>query len=161
MIDLWVERVRGGRAVAHEWANERIAAMQADRSDAPSSLSHHRDWLAIGVSSAGRLGVDVLTVPPNADFVDDTALVLSATEIEWVRAHSIELRGVAFAECWTRKEAYAKWRGSGLTSDLRYLTLTPVSDDTTVVFWTALLADGFVTVASNGPESPELRLHHR
>ncbi|HXY94653.1 MAG TPA: 4'-phosphopantetheinyl transferase superfamily protein [Acidimicrobiia bacterium] len=135
--------------------------MPDGRSDAPSSLSHHRDWLAIGVSSAERLGVDVLAVPSNADFVNDTALVLSATEIEWIRAHSADLRGVAFAECWTRKEAYAKWRGTGLTADLRCLTLTPVSDDATVVFWTARVADAFVTVASDGPEPPDVRIHHR
>jgi 4'-phosphopantetheinyl transferase len=133
--------------------------MEADCRNGSRSLSHHRDWLAVGVSSAEGLGVDVLVVPSDAEFVDDTALVLSTTEIEWVRAHSVELRGVAFAECWTRKEAYAKWRGTGLTADLRHLTLTPVSDDATVAFWTVRLGDAFVAVASDGPEPPDVRIH--
>jgi phosphopantetheinyl transferase len=159
MIDLWVEEVPDGQAVAHEWANERIATLPDGDRGAPTSLSHHRDWLAVGVSTSGPLGVDVLTVPPDADFVDDTALVLSTAEIEWVRAHEPERHGVAFAECWTRKEAYAKWRGTGLTADLRDLTLTPVSDDPAVGFFAAQVGEAFVAVATSGPNPPDVRLH--
>ena len=125
MIDLWVEQVAGGQAVAHEWANERVASLGVGRDASPVSLSHHRDWLVVGVSTGEALGVDVLTVPPDADFVGDTALVLSAAEIASVRSSPPTRRGVVFAECWTRKEAYAKLRGTGLTSDLRDMTLTP------------------------------------
>jgi phosphopantetheinyl transferase len=160
MIDLWVEQVVGARSMAHEWANERIASLlDRDRSGSASSLSHHRDWLAVGVSPGEALGVDVLTVPPDADFVADTALVLSASEIDWVREHQPDQRGVAFAECWTRKEAYAKWRGTGLTADLRDLTLTPACDDTSVVFWTARIQDALVAVATHGPDPPQVRMH--
>jgi len=160
MIDLWVEQVVGGRSEAHEWANECIATLPGcDRAGLASSLSHHRDWLAVAVSSDEPLGVDVLTVPPDADFVADTALVLSAAEIDWVRAHPPDERGAAFAECWTRKEAYAKWRGTGLTSDLRELTLTPTSDDASVVFWTARIQDALVAIVTRGPDPPRVRMH--
>jgi len=162
MIDLWVEEVAHGQAVAHEWANERIATLRdRERGSAPTSLSHHRDWVALGVSTGERLGVDVLTVPPDADFVDDTALVLSTAEIEWVGGREAEAQGVAFAECWTRKEAYAKWRGTGLTADLRELTLTPDPDDASVAFFTTKIADAFVAVATSGPNPPDVRIHSR
>jgi phosphopantetheinyl transferase len=160
MIDLWVEHVPAAQASAHEWANARSATLQAaDRERSWSSLSHHRDWLAVGVSTGEPLGVDVLTVPPDADFIGDTALVLSSAEIDWVRAHPPDLRGAAFAECWTRKEAYAKWRGTGLTSDLRDLTLTPESDDPDVAFWTARIADVSVAIVTGGPAEAEVRVH--
>jgi len=160
MIDLWIDHIAGAQATAHEWANQRIARLAAaTHEDLPSSLSHHRDWLAVAVSTGERLGVDVLTVPPDADFVDDTALVLSADEIGWVRAHPPDQCGVAFAECWTRKEAYAKWRGTGLTSDLRELTLTPTSDDASVVFWTARIQDALVAIVTRGPDPPRVHMH--
>jgi 4'-phosphopantetheinyl transferase len=162
MIDLWVEPLADAQGSAHEWADARIATVPAaGHAGRSSSLSHHREWLAVGVSTAGPLGVDVLTVPPDADFVDDTALVLSADEIDWVRAQPDDRRGVAFAECWTRKEAYAKWRGTGLTADLRDLTLTPESEDESVAFWVARIAETVVAVATRGPEPPTIRLHRR
>jgi phosphopantetheinyl transferase len=159
MIDLWVERVVGGRAVAHEWADERIAMSCRARGPVATSLSHHRDWLAVGASAGERLGVDVLTVPLDVDFLDDTGLVLSRQEIEWVRAHPPGERGAAFAECWTRKEAFAKLRGTGLTADLRELTLTPDADDEDVAFWTAPIGDAFVAVATRGPHPADVRIH--
>src|SRR6185503_1431211 len=52
-------------------------------------------------------------------------LVLSESEIALVRASSPERRRAAFAHCWTRKEAYGKLLGTGLTGDLASITLTP------------------------------------
>jgi hypothetical protein len=159
MIDLWVEQVPGGRAFAHEWANERVSSLRGgDRQSSSVSISHHRDWLAVGLSTGEALGVDVLTVPADADFVTDTALVLSRDEIALVQSSALDQHGLVFAECWTRKEAYAKLRGTGLTSNLPELTLTPAPDDSSVAFWTARIGDAFVAVATLGPETPIVQL---
>jgi hypothetical protein len=163
MIDVWVERVAGGQTVAHDWANERIASLGRVARDASThSLSHHRDWLALAVSTGEPVGVDALTVPEHADFVSDTALVLSADEIAWVRSEPRVRQGAAFAECWVRNEAYAKMRGTGLTAELAGLTLSPdPSAGVDVGFWTARIEDAMVAVATTGSRESAVRLHHR
>src|SRR2546426_161402 len=104
MIELWVERVGDDGATAHGWVRHRVApllGLEPDEvplhvdddgglsllaTDLHVSLSHHQPWRALAVSTNGAVGVDVLTVPEDADFVADTALVLSADEITLVRS---------------------------------------------------------------------------
>ena len=126
------------------------------------SLSHHRAWRAVAVSADGPVGVDVLTVPDDADFIDDTALVLSPEEIAWVRSHARAQHGAAFAECWTRKEAYAKLHRTGLIAGLPTLTFRPYPvADRDVAFWTTRVEDAFVAMAAAGALMPPVRLHRR
>jgi 4'-phosphopantetheinyl transferase len=113
-------------------------------------LSHHDDWVALAVSDRGPVGVDILTVPPDADFVADTALVLSAEEIALVASADRGRRGSVFAACGTRKEAYAKLLRTGLTPGLAQLTFTPSAGATDVAsFWTARFGDAMLTLATS------------
>ena len=163
---------------AHGWLRHRVAPLLgADPDDVPLhvdddgglsllrtdlhvSLSHHQAWRALAVSTDGAVGVDVLTVPEDADFVADTALVLSAEEITLVRSEPRALQGAAFAECWVRKEAYAKLRRTGLTAELAMLTFSPESRASSdVAFWSARIDDSCVAVATAGGRSPRVRLH--
>jgi phosphopantetheinyl transferase len=180
MIELWVEVEGGGGASSHDWLRHLVAPLLAvEPCDVPLhrdadgglslpatglqvSLSHHEAWQALAASFDDAVGVDVLTVPENADFVDATALVLSADEIEWVRTQPRALQGAAFAECWVRKEAYAKLRRTGLTPELPTLTFTPEpSARSDVSFWTAHIDDAYVAVATAASCSGRVRLHRR
>jgi len=178
MIDVWVERASDGPAPAHEWLRERVAPclgvnpddvpLHVDRdgglsllaTDFHVSLSHHRQWRSVALSGDGPVGIDVLAVPEDADFVDDTTLVLSSDEIAWVHSAPREQQGAAFAECWVRKEAYAKLRRTGLTGELSQLTFSPKPISTPdVAFWMARVDDAMVAVATFGARVPEVRLH--
>ena len=110
-------RARSRYQTSHAWVHECLApllgvpsvdiSVHIDERGAPSlagnelllSLSHHGDWLALAASAGEPVGVDVLTVPPDADFVNDTALVLSPEEISWVKSCPYDRQGTAFARC--------------------------------------------------------------
>ena len=170
-------RARSRYQTSHAWLHDCLAALLGrpsfdvpvliDERGTPSlqgdafqlSLSHHGDWLALAASPREPVGVDVLTVPPDAHFVDDTALVLSPEEISLVKGCPDEHQAGAFAECWVRKEAYAKMRRTGLTAELACLTLTPRARVPGTSLWSRQFSDAMVALAIARPVSPEIVVH--
>jgi len=66
------------------------------------------------VASGRRVGVDVERT--NADISEDVvARCFSRSEQDQLRALPAPVRRMAFFNCWTRKEAYLKARGDGLS----------------------------------------------
>jgi 4'-phosphopantetheinyl transferase len=91
------------------------------------NLSHSRGLALYAVAWGREVGVDVEHVRP--DFAGEAIArrFFSAPEVAALKAVPIELRVVAFFDCWTRKEAYIKARGKGLAIPLdRFdVALTP------------------------------------
>jgi len=73
------------------------------------------------VALRNRLGIDVECVRPSIriDHDDVARETFSSEEIASLRAVDPQLRSQAFFELWTRKEAYLKAIGDGLSADLR------------------------------------------
>jgi 4'-phosphopantetheinyl transferase len=91
------------------------------------NLSHSHE-LALYAFARGRdVGVDVEHM--RADFAGDdiAARFFSAREVSMLRALPAAARTRAFFNCWTRKEAYIKARGEGLSHPLDAfdVSLTP------------------------------------
>jgi 4'-phosphopantetheinyl transferase len=82
------------------------------------SLSHADGRVLCALGAGRRIGVDLACARPGrAD--DAVARALFAPgEIAGLRALPPAARGPAFHRCWTRKEAYVKARGEGLTVPL-------------------------------------------
>jgi len=79
----------------------------------------HADGLALYAVTCGRqLGVDIERV--RADLVDAQVAeqFFSPQEVAALRALSGNIQPQAFFNCWTRKEAYIKARGEGLSLPL-------------------------------------------
>jgi 4'-phosphopantetheinyl transferase len=99
--------------------------------DADSSLyfnlSHTNGATVIGVTRAGRIGVDVEKVRGNLDPLQLGARFFSAKESEWLRSQPANQRFAAFFSCWTAKEAYIKACGGGLSIPLDSFGVTPGS----------------------------------
>lgn len=76
----------------------------------------HADGLALyAVARGRRLGVDIERV--RADVADERVAeqFFAPGEVAALRAFSESMRPLAFFNCWTRKEAYIKARGEGLS----------------------------------------------
>ncbi|WP_406271349.1 4'-phosphopantetheinyl transferase superfamily protein [Streptomyces sp. NBC_00191] len=81
------------------------------------SLSHTSGLVMIALATA-PVGIDVEGVPDDPGIVSDVAAQLHPRERAHLAALPTEDRAVAFARCWTRKEALLKATGVGLNEGL-------------------------------------------
>src|SRR5262249_33258605 len=82
------------------------------------NLSHAHEMAILGVTSGRAIGVDIEHVDPKFAGDDIAARYFSEGELRTLRAFSQEQQCAAFFRCWTRKEAYIKARGEGLSMPL-------------------------------------------
>jgi 4'-phosphopantetheinyl transferase len=82
------------------------------------NLSHSHALALYAITRNREIGVDVEQI--RSDFASDeiAARFFSKTEIAMLRALTPEQRTESFFNCWTRKEAYIKARGEGLSFPL-------------------------------------------
>ena len=109
--------------------------------------------LSFNVSNSGRaglfafasgfeLGVDVELLAharPNDDAV--AARFFSAAEVATLRAYPAPARARAFLRCWTRKEAFSKGRGEGLSLPLQDFDVEFAPDEPPALLRTAWSSD--------------------
>ena len=82
------------------------------------NLSHSHEFALIAITLGREIGVDIEYM--RADFAGDeiAARFFSQNEIAQLDSVAPESRVTAFFDCWTRKEAYIKARGEGLSFPL-------------------------------------------
>ena len=87
------------------------------------NLSHSGDCALLAVSRVAEIGVDVemLRLPREARQLAES--VFSAAELETLSNVSDDALETAFFTCWTRKEAYLKALGIGLTANPATITV--------------------------------------
>jgi 4'-phosphopantetheinyl transferase len=88
------------------------------------NMAHSRDVAVFVLARDRRVGVDAEWMDPATDVLTIASRVFSSTENAAIRALPAELQTTAFYRCWTRKEAYIKGRGDGLSLDLRTFTMS-------------------------------------
>lgn len=85
----------------------------------------HSDRLALyAMARSGRVGVDIERVRPLPDLEAIAGRMFSPHERQALGAVSSTRRCAAFFDCWTRKEAYIKALGDGLTYPLERFTVS-------------------------------------
>jgi 4'-phosphopantetheinyl transferase len=89
------------------------------------SVSHSGDRVAVAVSRAGALGVDVERVGQSRDLDGLAGRVLHRREAAALRSLPEQRRPAAFTAYWTRKEAVVKATGDGLRAELAQLEVSP------------------------------------
>lgn len=82
------------------------------------NLSHAGDFALIAVTQEHKVGVDVEHIRSNADIEAITKRFFSQNEISELMALPSNQRVAGFFNCWTRKEAYIKAQGLGLSLPL-------------------------------------------
>jgi phosphopantetheinyl transferase len=84
------------------------------------SLSHASDWLACAISSM-PVGIDIESAPNEGDIladIEELAQFFHPAEKNWLAKRKGRDRTLAFLLLWTRKEAYLKARGQGLSEGM-------------------------------------------
>jgi 4'-phosphopantetheinyl transferase len=91
-----------------------------DYPDTHFNVSHSGKLVVCAVSSA-PVGIDVESIPaPGRDFMKIAGRCFDGEELSYIKARpSEDERAAAFAEIWTKKEAYIKRDGRGLALPLK------------------------------------------
>ena len=86
------------------------------------NVSHSGDLVLIALSRGRAVGVDVEYMRMDLAMEEIAARFFSAAECSALATVTPALRSSAFFACWTRKEAYLKARGDGLSLPSRSST---------------------------------------
>lgn len=82
------------------------------------NLSHSNELALVGVTLGRDIGVDIEQVRPEFAGLDIAQRFFAPGEVAALRALPEPERASAFFRCWTRKEAFVKARGEGLSLPL-------------------------------------------
>ena len=83
------------------------------------NVSHSQDRLLVAFTRAGRVGVDIEWMSPLPDMAELVELNFSPAEQATWRSLADDQRERGFFACWTRKEAFVKAVGQGLSHPLQ------------------------------------------
>jgi 4'-phosphopantetheinyl transferase len=83
------------------------------------NLSHSGDFALIAIAQECRVGVDVERIRSGISSHVIAQQYFSTSEFEELQSLPLEQRETAFFTCWTRKEAYIKAQGQGLSLPLK------------------------------------------
>ena len=113
------------------------------------SLSRRADLVLIGMTST-PIGVDVETLA-SSEIIAEVGPLLHAAERAEMRAAAPSRRAHVFTSIWTRKEAYRKGIGVGITADLAADYLGADRQAATPRGWTVItvpVAPGYAAAAA-------------
>ena len=82
------------------------------------NVAHSERFALFAISQAGPLGVDIERVRPDSDYQEIAERYFSTEERSAILASSEKESPEVFYKLWTRKEAYIKGRGMGLSMPL-------------------------------------------
>jgi 4'-phosphopantetheinyl transferase len=92
--------------------------LPAQKTSLHFNLSHSHDLALIACTYAGQVGIDVEYMRPDIEYEQLAQHFFSPSEQQMLQAHPDAAKQQAFYTCWTRKEAYIKARGMGLSLPL-------------------------------------------
>ena len=94
------------------------------------NLSHSAEYAVIGIARNRRIGVDLELISTDRLSGRIPERFFSLREVRSLRSLPEKLQLKAFFACWTRKEAYLKARGSGLSLPLAEFTVSLAPGET-------------------------------
>ena len=98
------------------------------------NASHSGDRIVIAVTRVSQVGVDIEQHRP-VEYLELAERFFSPREIDVLRAAGAENLAPMFDRCWTRKEAYVKARGRGLSLPLRDFAVSLGADAGAGLVW--------------------------
>jgi len=96
------------------------------------NLSHSNGRFLVAISLARKVGVDIECLNRDVNVLEIAQRFFSAAEREALQALPSARRHDAFFACWTRKEAFVKARGEGLSCPLDSFDVSVMPEDENV-----------------------------
>jgi len=96
--------------------------------DVQFNMSHSRDVVLVAVTHGRRVGVDIEHIDEPGDVRRIAARFLSPRDRDAIEQLPADRQRDAFLRCWTRKEAYMKARGDGISRPLDDFDVTPAAE---------------------------------
>jgi 4'-phosphopantetheinyl transferase len=93
------------------------------------NVAHSKDLILIAVTRACAVGIDVEWIRPMSDAEDIAARFFSARETAKLMAGPKDRRTSAFFSLWTRKEAWLKATGDGISEMLNEVEVSFLPDE--------------------------------
>jgi len=97
------------------------------------NLSHSNNLLVLAFARGRELGIDVEYIRPELFDMQVAHRYFASREFHALQSLPPHLRQNAFFECWTRKEAYIKARGEGLSIPLDEFEVSFLPDEPLIV----------------------------
>jgi 4'-phosphopantetheinyl transferase len=97
------------------------------------SISHTHDLVAIALTTGARVGIDLEFMQPPLDLPELAKRIFSEEDLQTFQALPGHEAPAAFFRAWTRKEAYLKARGEGITEGLRQISVSMGPEKTSFV----------------------------
>jgi 4'-phosphopantetheinyl transferase len=88
------------------------------------NVSHSHGMALFAVARGREVGVDIEFMRDDLEYMEIAAGFFSPREVATLGSLPPEMRAQAFFNCWTRKEAYIKARGEGLSHPLHDFDVT-------------------------------------
>ncbi len=99
------------------------------RKDLQFSLAHTRGMVVIGLLRDDELGLDIEHLDRKIDTTKLSEFIFSPQEAIAFRSYEKGSRQEAFINCWTRKEAFVKAKGAGLSFPVKELEVSFAKDE--------------------------------
>jgi 4'-phosphopantetheinyl transferase len=103
--------------------------------DIPFNLSHTDGLTLVAVTESGRVGIDAERIQPEVEVEDLSRRFFAPAEAAEILALSPDARLTAFFTCWTRKEAFVKALGGGLSVPLNRFQVSIRSGQPARLLW--------------------------
>jgi len=88
------------------------------------TLSHSGEWAVVALALSTEVGIDIEQIDLDVSVEAVAERFFSRNESEVLREVPPEQRTAAFFAAWTRKEAYVKARGEGISDRLRKFSIS-------------------------------------
>jgi 4'-phosphopantetheinyl transferase len=97
------------------------------------SITHTGDYVAVALTANARVGIDIEHARSKADLVALSKRILSTKDRRIFTTLPVADSLAAFFRIWTRKEAYLKARGEGISDGLQKFSVSFSTDEITTV----------------------------
>jgi 4'-phosphopantetheinyl transferase len=118
-------------------------ALADDQHRVRFNVSHAGPLVLIGITRMGEIGVDLERRTGGVDYLSIAQHYFSRTEIADLETLPADQQQDGFLNCWTRKEAFIKARGEGISLPLDRFAVSLRPDAAPAILWSS---DGMADV---------------